>query len=81
MDLCSTKINVESSLGANQGKYVSISCGPAKGSKASSKYLMLYVCSSISLITFVQVVRAIQRHLDGCLGIGVLCLQRFYGFS
>lgn len=37
----------KSSLGANQGKYVPNSCGPAKGSKASSEYQMLFVCSSI----------------------------------
>lgn len=31
-------------------------------------------------ITFVQVVRAIERHLDGGLGVGVLSLQHFYCF-
>lgn len=32
-------------------------------------------------VTFVQVVRAVERHLDSCLGIGVLGLQHFDGFS
>lgn len=53
--------------------------------KASSQPQLLYVGSSpppaALFNTFVQVVRAVQRHLDGCLGIGVLCLQHFYGFS
>lgn len=32
-------------------------------------------------VTFVQVVGAVERHLDGCLGIRVLGLQHFDGFS
>lgn len=69
--------------GANQAENASNNLGTGRHSRPSQNVRRFErgpTSPAGLFITFVQVVRAIERHLDGGLGVGVLSLQHFYCF-